>query len=111
MIFLVNICGWIEWMIDSPLAYSYSRYLASPDMLIVPSLVQRELYKWLHREADRVVALSAIAANQTAAVAQLDTSLALLAADITREFKLAMADAIIYATAHQYNAKLATGDG
>jgi len=34
--FLVDTCGWIEWMIDSPLAKSYSRYLTSPDSLIVP---------------------------------------------------------------------------
>ena len=50
--FLVGTCGWIEWMIDSPLAKSYSRYLTSPDSLIVPTLVQHELYKWLYREIE-----------------------------------------------------------
>jgi len=109
--FLVDTCGWIEWMIDSPLAKNYSRYLTSPDTPIVPSLVQHELYKWLCREIDQATALSAIAATQTAAIAPLDTSLALLAADIAREFKLATADAIIYATALQYNATLVTSDG
>jgi len=34
----------------------------------------------------------------------------LLAADIAREHKLAMADAIIYATARQYQATLVTSD-
>lgn len=108
--FLVDTCGWIEWMIDSPLAKSYSRYLTSPDTLIVPTLVQHELYKWLYRETDPPTALSAIAATQTATVVSLDTSLALLAADTAREFKLAMADAIIYATARQYRATLITSD-
>lgn len=108
--FLVDTCGWIEWMIDSPLAKSYSRYLASPDTLIVPTLVQHELYKWLYRETDPPTALSAIAATQTATVVPLDTSLALLAADTAREFKLAMADAIIYATARQHRATLITSD-
>ncbi len=108
--FLVDTCGWIEWMIDSPLAKSYSRYLTSPDTLIVPSLVQHELYKWLCREMDQATALSAIAATQTATVAPLDTSLALLSADIAREFKLTTADAIIYATARQHNATLVTSD-
>ena len=108
--FLVDTCGWIEWMTDAPLAKSYSRYLTSPDTLIVPTLVQHELYKWLCRETDQPTALSAIAATKTAAVAPLDTSLALLAADISNEFKLAMADAIIYATVRQHNAILVTSD-
>jgi predicted nucleic acid-binding protein len=108
--FLVDTCGWIEWMTDSPLAKSYSRYLASPGTLVVPTLVQHELYKWLYREIDPATALSAIAATQTATVVPLDTSLALLAAETAREFKLATADAIIYAAARQYRATLVTSD-
>ena len=108
--FLVDTCGWIEWMIDTPLAKSYSRYLTSPEALIVPTLVQHELYKWVCREIDLTSALSAIAATRTATVVPLDTSLALLAADMAREFKLAMADAIIYATARQHRATLVTSD-
>jgi len=108
--FLVDTCGWIEWMIDSPLAKSYSRYLTSPDSLIVPTLVQHELYKWLYREMDPPTALSAIAATRTATVVSLDTPLALLAADTAREFKLTTADAIIYATARQHHATLITSD-
>lgn len=108
--FLVDTCGWVEWMIDSPLAKSYARYLTAPDMLIVPTLVQHELYKWVYREIDLPTALSAIAATQTATIIPLDTSLALLAADTAREFKLAMADAIIYATVRQHRAMLVTSD-
>ena len=108
--FLVDTCGWIEWMMDTPLAKSYSRYLNSPDTLIVPTLVQHELYKWLYREIDQATALTGIAATQTANVIVLDTSLALLSADAAREFKLATADAIIYATARQHNATLVTSD-
>jgi predicted nucleic acid-binding protein len=108
--YLVDTCGWIEWMTNSPLAKSYSRYLTSPDKLIVPTLVQHELYKWLCRETDQAIALSAIAATQTAKVIALDTSLALLAADTAREFRLATADAVIYATALHHDATLVTGD-
>ena len=108
--YLVDTCGWIEWMTDTPLSKNYSRYLNAPDSLIVPTLVQHELYKWLCREIDQTVALSAIAATQTAIIIPLDTSIALLAADIAKEFKLATADAIIYATAREYRATLVTSD-
>lgn len=108
--FLVDTCGWIEWMIDTPLARSYARYLNAPESLLVPTLVQHELYKWLYREIDQATALASIAATQTANVIALDTSLALLSADVAREFKLTTADAIIYATARQHNATLVTSD-
>ncbi len=108
--FLVDTCGWIEWMTDTPLSKNYSRYLNAPDKLLVPTLVQHELYKWLCRELDQTIALSAIAATKTAIVVPLDTSIALLAADIAKEFKLATADAIIYATARQHHAILVTSD-
>ena len=106
---LVDTCGWIEWMTDSALADAYAPHLDS-ESLLVPTLVQHELYKWLCRETDIATALSAIAATQQARVVPLDTSLALLAADIAREHKLAMADAIIYATARQHEATLVTSD-
>lgn len=108
--YLVDTCGWIEWMTDTPLSKNYARYLNAPDTLIVPTLVQHELYKWLCRELDQQTAFAAIAATKTAIVVPLDTSIALLAADITKEFKLATADAIIYATARQHRATLVTSD-
>ena len=106
---LVDTCGWIEWMTDSAMADTYAPHLDSENLL-VPTLVQHELYKWLCRETDTNTALAAIAATQQANVVPLDTSLALLAADIAREHKLAMADAIIYATARQFQATLVTSD-
>jgi predicted nucleic acid-binding protein len=106
---LVDTCGWIEWMMDSALAEAYAPHLAD-ESLVVPTMVQHELYKWLGRETDTATALAAIAATQQAKVVPLDTSLALLAADLGREHKLAMADAIIYATARQYHATLVTSD-
>jgi predicted nucleic acid-binding protein len=106
---LVDTCGWIEWMTDSAMAEAYAPHLDS-EKLLVPTLVQHELYKWLCRETDTNTALAAIAATQQAKVVPLDTSLALLTADIAREHKLSMADAIIYATARQYHATLVTSD-
>jgi predicted nucleic acid-binding protein len=107
---LVDTCGWIEWAIDSPLADTYASYLHQPKQLIVPTLVQHELYKWLCRETDKATALSAIAVTRDAIVIPLDTGVALLAADFSREFKLCMADAIIYATARQQRATLVSSD-
>lgn len=56
-------------------------------------------------QADQVIAYT-----QKCVVVPLDTSIALLAADLHREHKLATADAIVYATARHQGAELLTCD-
>ncbi len=56
-------------------------------------------------KADQVIAFSA-----TCIVADLDTAIALSAADLCMEHKLATADAIVYATALAHGADLVTCD-
>ena len=57
---VVDTCGWIEWLTDSALAEHYAPYLADSANLIVPTLVQYELYKWCLREKDEAAALEVI---------------------------------------------------
>ena len=47
---------------------------------------------------------------QTATVIDLNFSLSLDAADVSRKYKLAMADSIIYATALKYSAVIYSSD-
>ena len=42
---LVDTCGWIEWLTDGALADEYAPYLDDPKGLIVPTVLQFELYK------------------------------------------------------------------
>jgi predicted nucleic acid-binding protein len=56
-------------------------------------------------QADQVVAYA-----QKCVVVQMDTTIALLAADLHREHKLATADAIVYATARHQGGELLTCD-
>ena len=56
-------------------------------------------------QADQVIAYT-----QKCVVVPLDTTIALLAADLHREHKLATADAIVYATARHVGAELLTCD-
>jgi len=76
----------------------------------VPTIVQLELSKWLVREAGEDEADQMIAYTQKCVVVPLDTTIALLAADLHREHKLATADAIVYATARRVGAGLLTCD-
>ena len=76
----------------------------------MPTIVQLELSKWLVREVGEEQADQVIAYTQKCVVVPLDTVIALLAADLHREYKLATADAIVYATARRQGATLLTCD-
>ena len=107
---LVDTCGWIEWLTNGDLADSFAPFLIKSTELIIPSLIQYELYKWICREKNSTTALEVIGITETATVISLDTNIALHAADISKEHGLAMADAIIYATSQMNNAMLITSD-
>lgn len=107
---VVDTCGWIEWLTDGTLAEDFAPFLADSANLIVPTLVQFELYKWCLREKDEAAALDVIGITEVCVVRPLDTRIALSAADISARYKLAMADAVVYASALAAGGQLLTSD-
>ena len=65
----------------------------------------------MKREAGEEKAPLAFGHMKTAEVVDFDENLSLRAADVSLLHNLAMANAIVYATALQYNCKLITSDG
>jgi len=88
----------------------FGKYLKEPENLLVPTIIQYELYKWICRERDESLALNVIGITEQGKVVSMDTSLALAAADVAKQYKLAMADAIIYACATLHKVQLVTSD-
>jgi len=107
---VVDTSAWLEWLTASALGKRLGREFPDKTQCIVPTIVQLELAKWLTREVDEEAADQVIAYTQKCIVVALDTRLALLAADLHREHKLATADAIVYATARDQGAQLLTCD-
>lgn len=107
---VVDTSAWIEWLTGSVLGKRLSDALPDKPYCVVPTIVQLELSKWLVREAGEEKADEVIAYTQKCRVVPLDTTIALLAADLHREHKLATADAIVYATARNQDADLLTCD-
>jgi len=101
---VVDTSIWIEWLIDSPLNKAIAEALPETTQCIVPTIVQLELNKWLMREVGESESDQVIAYKQNCIVAVLDTNIALQAADLHRQYKLATADAIVYATTLAYGA-------
>ncbi len=107
---VVDTSAWIEWLTDSALGKRLGKQFPEPPRCIVPTIVQLELSKWLMREVGEEQADQVIAYTLKCAVVPMDTAIALLAATLHREHKLATADAIVYATAQQQRAELLTCD-
>jgi predicted nucleic acid-binding protein len=107
---IVDSCGWLEWFTDGVLADSYKKYLDDWGNLLVPAVVLYEVYKVLKREVGEEKALLAAGYMKRASVIPLDENLAFAAADIALQGKLAMADAIIVASARAHNSQIITSD-
>ena len=76
----------------------------------MPAIILYEVYKVLKREVGEEKALRAAGYMKTSHVIPFDATLALAAADISLNEKLAMADAIIVATSRAYNCKIISSD-
>lgn len=107
---VVDTSAWIEWLSGSPLGRKLGKVFPDKELCVVPTMVQLELSKWLVRELGEDRADQVIAYTQKCRVVPLDTRIALLAAELHRQYKLATADAIVYATAQEHGIDLLTCD-
>ncbi len=107
---IVDSCGWLEWFTNGNLADQYKAYLVDQENLLVPSIVLYEVYKILKREAGEEKALLAAAYMKQSLVIALDETLSLAAADTALKEGLAMADAIVLATAQANGCSIITSD-
>jgi predicted nucleic acid-binding protein len=107
---ILDSSGWIEFFVGGPLAQRYAPYLAPPSQLLTPTIVLYEVYKKLKRERGEETALLATGRLSAAKVIPLTEPVALLAADISLRYGLAMADAVVYATSRDQDAQLVTSD-
>ncbi|HWY27125.1 MAG TPA: type II toxin-antitoxin system VapC family toxin [Candidatus Angelobacter sp.] len=107
---VVDSSGWIEYFGDGAKAGDFEPYLHRQDFLLVPTIVLYEVCKKLSRERGKTIADRFVSQAFRCVVVALDEEIALVAASLSLEHRLSMADAIIYATAQTHAAQLVTGD-
>jgi predicted nucleic acid-binding protein len=109
-VIVVDSSGWLEYLTDGVLADEYSKHLRRTDAVVTPTIVIYEVYKHAKRLGSEEDAVDAVAAMQKTRVVPLTDELALIAADLSILHKLAMADAIVLATAQAHDADVVTSD-
>lgn len=110
MTVLVDSSGWIEFFTGGPRAGRYAVYLTPRYEVITPTVVLYEAYKKIKRERGEETALLFTGRLGATRVIPLSESIAYLAADLSLRHGLAMADAIVYATAQDHAAEVITSD-
>ena len=107
---LVDSSGWIEYLAARPKADLVAPYIEGSEPLLSSVIQIYEIYKVVRRDVNEERAIEAVSALRRTTIEPLVDSLALEAADIALEHGLAMADAIIFATALRHDAEIVTGD-
>ena len=107
---VVDSSAWLSYFANAKSAGFFAETIADFDKLLVPSITLTEVFKTVVRQRDEHAAAEVIAQMKRGQVISLDESLAVEAAECGLQYKLPLADSIIYATARKFDAVLWTQD-
>ncbi|MGQ0641222.1 MAG: type II toxin-antitoxin system VapC family toxin [Gemmatimonadaceae bacterium] len=107
---VVDSSAWLAYLAAEPGADHFAAAIEDTASLVVPAICILEVFKVALRERGESEALQAAALMQQGRVVDLDASLALAAAKLGVEYKLPLADSIVYAVANLVNGVVWTQD-
>ena len=107
---VIDSSGWLEYFIGGKNANFFAPVIEDTANVIVPTISIFEVFKRTLVEKNRENALEAVAMMYDGKIVDLDREIALIAAELSFELKLPMADSIILATARANEALLWTQD-
>ena len=108
----VDSSGWIERFTKGPKARQYKQVIESTQSkeIITSVVVLYEVYKKIKKMKGEEEAFLAVAVLSQTTIIPVDPSISLEAADYSLEHNLHFSDALVYATARHWKAKLYTSD-
>ena len=107
---VVDSCGWLEYLAGGANASFFEAALLDTAHLIVPSLCVYEVGKHMIRHSGLAAAEEVLQFMRQGRILALTDEQLLQAAQTSHTHQLAMADAIIWQTAHIHKARLLTQD-
>jgi predicted nucleic acid-binding protein len=107
---VVDSSGWIEYFIDTAQADNFAASIEQTALLIVPALSFFEVHRYLSRHTDSARRNECLEVMQRGMVIELNTTRAIAASEAAQIHRLAMADAIMYSIAREFNATFWTQD-
>jgi predicted nucleic acid-binding protein len=107
---VVDSSGWLEYLAGGRQAAFFAPTIRDSEHLIVPTICLYEVFKHLSMQRGEDAALEAVGVLYNAEIVDVTAQVALHAAQLSMEHKLAMADSLILATARLRRATLWTQD-
>jgi predicted nucleic acid-binding protein len=107
---VVDSSAWLSYFANERSAGFFAKPIGDFGKLLVPSITLTEVFRTVVRQRDEYAAAEVIAQMKRGQVINLDESLAVEAAECGLQFRLPLADSIIYATARKFDAALWTQD-
>lgn len=98
---VVDSSAWLAYFADTENADAFASAIEDERRLITPAVCLLEVFKVIARQRGESDALQAVAVMQQGRVVDLDAALALRAASLALEYRLPLADSIVYATARE----------
>lgn len=107
---VVDSSGWLEYFTDGANAEAFKPLIADESNLIIPTVCLYEVFKITLARAGEDEAVRVAGLMSFGQIMDFNREVALVAAPISMQYKLAMADSVIYAIAQMHNATLWTQD-
>jgi len=107
---IVDSSLWLEYFFENDIDSSIIDVIKDSDNLYIPVISLYEVHKKFLSIGDFEKANIAVDIMQNAAIININPQLAILAAQLGKQYNLPMADSIIYATAVLYDAEIYTQD-
>jgi toxin FitB len=107
---VVDSSGWLEYFADTRNADFFAAAIENTSELIVPVITIYEVFKRILQQRGEDEALLAVATMSQGLVMEVDASIAMVAARLSHDNRLPMADSLILATARANDAELWTQD-
>jgi predicted nucleic acid-binding protein len=106
----VDSSGWLEFFAGGPNSDAFAPPIRDGRRLVVPSLCVFEVFKRIAQQRGEQAALAGAGLMLQARIQDLDARLAIAAAKLSIDLKLALADSVVLATAQLHRATLWTQD-
>lgn len=106
----VDSSGWIEFFLGSPAGLIYKPVIEQTALLIVPTLSIYEVHRFLSRTSTSAGRGEYLELMCRSPLAELTVARAIAASEAAQKHRLAMADAIMYSIAREFDATFWTQD-
>lgn len=109
---IIDSSMWLEFFSGGANAKAAEKFLKPPHKVILPSIVAYEVYKKIKSVRGEHLAVMLLAQMErfSSSKVAIDQGLAVQSADISLQYKIPMADAMIYAAAIATDSKVLTMD-